>query len=584
MPQIEESKLSDPLRGTSCADADAGRTKHAASNEEVWTVASLKQHQERRADRTHEIDHYLDYWYDPEKIEQPLPLTDDTAHLVIERENEWRRSMFTRELDLPPGHAVFWTEREYRPPLFKEEAERILSLLKERHPYLAAPASIPPGHLPLLAKLLSSIEAINSIPMPREGLEKTERPLPESLLVLQNWTGETRNYETDLRAKTGLLNVLARPILRAFESDTSQRCPVCARLLDRKGERCALQHLAVANCYHEHFFLPATPVAVAKPSACEVTEDTDDDSSHNTGEEAQPSGKVQVITGTIPLSTDSNVNLVLREYRTLCSKKVGLSALPRRDELAVVEHTLATEFPWATQALTAVIEDLAGRAHYGSTILGLSPILFVGPPGTGKTRFAQRLSELLGSPSTVINLAGMGDAMFLKGTSRGWATGRPSRIIEFIKDTSIANPLFVLDEIDKAGQSLLSAGGNAQHALLDLLEPNNARRYHDVFLLTECDLSHCLYIATSNSLQNITPPLLSRLMPVFFPCPRAEDLPVIVRNMLGDLEREWGVPEGCLEYPRDEVGQWVGVPLRQVKRLLRGYFGRLAREAPHQLN
>src|SRR3546814_467575 len=121
------------------------------------------------------------------------------------------------------------------------------------------------------------------------------------------------------------------------------------------------------------------------------------------------------------------------------------------------------------------------RRRHGSIRLGMPPLLLVGKPGTGKTRFAQRLSELLGTPNTVINMAGMRDVNLLKGVSRGWASNRPSRIIEFIQQTNVANPLFILDEVDKAEVGTHD-NGNPYNVLLDLLEPGNARRYTDMYL------------------------------------------------------------------------------------------------------
>ena len=115
----------------------------------------------------------------------------------------------------------------------------------------------------------------------------------------------------------------------------------------------------------------------------------------------------------------------------------------------------------------------------------------------------------------------MSDVKVLKGVTRGWASNRTSRIVEFMLQTKTANPFFVLDEVDKTG-CYRGHGGDPQEALLDLLEPGNAARYQDVYLMTECDLSHCMYIATSNSLERLPDPLLSRLrclskkMSVFF--------------------------------------------------------------------
>src|SRR3546814_11585884 len=99
------------------------------------------------------------------------------------------------------------------------------------------------------------------------------------------------------------------------------------------------------------------------------------------------------------------------------------------------------------------MSDLLARRRHGVIRLGLAPVVLVGPPGTGKTRFAQRLSDLLGTPNTVINLAGMSDVKVLKGVTRGWASNRPSRMVDFIEQTQVANPLFLLDEIEQAGST-----------------------------------------------------------------------------------------------------------------------------------
>src|SRR3546814_6584495 len=96
------------------------------------------------------------------------------------------------------------------------------------------------------------------------------------------------------------------------------------------------------------------------------------------------------------------------------------------------------------------MSDLIARRRHGVLRLGMAPVLLVGPPGTGKTRFVQRLGELLDTPNTVINLAGMTDVKLLKGVTRGWASNRTSRVVEFIQQTKVPNPIFILDEIDRS--------------------------------------------------------------------------------------------------------------------------------------
>jgi hypothetical protein len=287
---------------------------------------------------------------------------------------------------------------------------------------------------------------------------------------------------------------------------------------------------------------------------------------------------VVVIRGEIPSASERSDNDYLKRYEVL-RKPVGLTPLADLSRLAAIRRILCEEFPWAGEALEVIMSDLIGRKRHGVLRLGLAPVLLVGPPGTGKTRFAQRLSDLLGTPNTVINLAGMSDVKILKGVTRGWASNRPSRMVEFIGQNRIANPLFILDEIDKAGPGY-SNGGDPQEALLDLLEPGNARRYQDVFLLTECDLSYCLYIATGNSLCALPAPLLSRLRPVYFPPPGPQHAEVIVRGILVDMERAWDLPAGALTVGPRELAILRGMTPREMRRAMLAMFGRKA-DASH---
>jgi len=100
----------------------------------------------------------------------------------------------------------------------------------------------------------------------------------------------------------------------------------------------------------------------------------------------------------------------------------------------------------------------------------MAPVLPAGPPDTGETRFVQRLSELLDTPNTVINLAGMVGVKLLNVVTLGCATNRTSRIVEFIQQMQVPNPVFILDEIDKTRRATGNSG-NPEDALLDLLEP-----------------------------------------------------------------------------------------------------------------
>jgi hypothetical protein len=284
---------------------------------------------------------------------------------------------------------------------------------------------------------------------------------------------------------------------------------------------------------------------------------------------------VVVITTAIPKSSDRGDQGVLDQYIDL-RRAVPITQLPSSEHLQQIEQALVGEFPWALEAISAVMDELFARRRNGAIRLGLSPMLLVGPPGSGKTRFVQRLGDLLRTPSMIINLAGMADSKMLKGTARGWAGGSPSRILQFIQQTSVANPFFILDELDK----LSDGGGNSgdpRAVLLDLLEPRNAARYQDSFVLAECDLSHCIYVATANSMKPMTAPMLSRLRPVFFPGPRQEDGAVLLRGVLRDLETSWNLPAGTLTLASDDPALLLGLSGREMRLAVIRELGRRSR-------
>lgn len=275
-----------------------------------------------------------------------------------------------------------------------------------------------------------------------------------------------------------------------------------------------------------------------------------------------------IISGVIPTSSDRSDNDYLKAFEIL-RHPMDFRELASIDVLREVQTKLECEFPWAVEVIEVVMSELIARKSHGATRLGMSPILLVGTPGTGKTRFAQRLSKLLGTPSTVINLAGMSDVKVLKGVTRGWSSNRPSRMVEFITQNKVPNPLFILDEIDKSG-SYNTNGGDPQEALLDLLEPGNAQRYQDIYLMTECNLSHCLYVATSNSLAALPEPLLSRLHPVYFPAPGPEHGDVIAQGIVRDLEVTWGLPQGAIFLSAWDLERLRGLMPREMRRAIIG--------------
>lgn len=204
---------------------------------------------------------------------------------------------------------------------------------------------------------------------------------------------------------------------------------------------------------------------------------------------------------------------------------------PQTPEYAVSRSylELLLDLPWTTHdplaSTLAEARAILDADHFGlervkeriveqlailmNTPDGRAPILcLVGAPGVGKTSLGQSIARALGRKYQRISLGGLHDEAELRGHRRTYIGAMPGRIIEALRRAGTANPVMLLDEIDKMGSDFK---GDPQAAMLEVLDPEQNCRFHDNYVDVDFDLSKVLFIATANSLSTISQPLLDRM-------------------------------------------------------------------------
>ncbi|MEP7212664.1 MAG: endopeptidase La [Acidobacteriota bacterium] len=229
------------------------------------------------------------------------------------------------------------------------------------------------------------------------------------------------------------------------------------------------------------------------------------------------------------------------------------------------------------------LEDIKERILESLAVIKLRPdskspiLLFVGPPGVGKTSLGRSIARALGREFERMSLGGMRDEAELRGHRRTYIGAMPGRIIQALRRVGVNNPVMMLDEIDKLGNDYR---GDPSAALLEILDPQQNNTFRDNYLDLPFDLSKVFFIATANSLGPIPAPLRDRMEIITLSgYSDQEKLNIAKQYLIARQITENGIAEGQLEITDDAINLLTARYTREAGvRQLERTIGNLARK------
>ncbi len=215
-----------------------------------------------------------------------------------------------------------------------------------------------------------------------------------------------------------------------------------------------------------------------------------------------------------------------------------------------------------------VLDDLTrylGLAIAGGASFNVMPVLLLGDPGVGKTHFGKRLAAVLGTEFEFISMNALSAGFVITGSSSTWKGAKCGKVAERLVRGKFANPVVLLDEVEKATGSTQS---DPMAALYQLLEPETSRAFHDEFIDVDLDASQVFWVLTANSLEGIPPALLSRMAIYEVPSPTPDEAAGIAKRVYIGLLRELKLQNVEEDLPDSVLDKLSAISPREMRKTL----------------
>ena len=221
-----------------------------------------------------------------------------------------------------------------------------------------------------------------------------------------------------------------------------------------------------------------------------------------------------------------------------------------------------------------VLDDLKRQlalCQDGGDPLEITPMLLLGPPGVGKTHFAREVAQLLGTGMGFVSMSSLTAGWVLSGASSQWKGARPGKVFDTLVEGQYANPVMVIDEIDKARSE---QAYDPLGALYSLLEHDTAQAFIDEFAEVALDASQVIWIATANDERAIPDPIINRVNVYEVQAPDADAARAIALRLYTSIRAQHGWGQRFEPEPAEEVLEHMsGLAPREMRRAWMTGFG-----------